>query len=105
MIKCFSGRLCIALAVILAIVSGCNDDPAAPEVGTFTINPEPNSVNAPWRLAGPSGYAQSGVGDMTMANMTAGNYTLTWDAVVGWHSPSPERIGKPTAHSPHRSLS
>jgi len=93
----FAGRLCITLAVILAMASGCNDDPAAPEVGTFTINPEPNSVNAPWQISGPGGYAQSGTGDMTLANMTAGSYTVTWGAVVGWDSPSPTAVTQPLA--------
>lgn len=82
-------RLYFTLAAFVAIASGCGDDPAAPAVGSFTINPEPNSISAPWQLLGPGGYAQSGAGDMTIVNMTAGTYTLTWGAVQGWTTPSP----------------
>lgn len=89
MMKRVAGRLCIALAVILAVASGCNDDPAAPEFGTITISPEPSTVNAPWQITGPNAFTLSGAGALTLANMQAGTYTLTWGAVVGWIAPSP----------------
>ncbi len=85
-------RMYIILAVLLAIASGCEEDPAAPEVGSFTINPEPNSISAPWQVAGPNGYARAGTGDLRLANMTVGNYTLTWGAVMGWVAPDPVSI-------------
>lgn len=87
-------RFLTAIASLVAIfpVLGCEDEPSAPMTGTFTINPEPNSISAPWHLTGPGGYEQSGVGDMTMANMSTGNYTLTWGAVPGWNLPNPSMI-------------
>ncbi|MBK8167986.1 MAG: hypothetical protein IPK64_18735 [bacterium] len=79
----------VAIAIAL-LACGCNDDPAAPSVGTFTINPEPNALNAPWQVSGPGGHAQSGAGDTTLVNMAAGNYTVTWGEVSGWLTPSPD---------------
>lgn len=79
----------IVVTAIAVLAGGCNDDPAAPSVGAFTINPEPNTLNAPWQVSGPAGYAQAGAGDMTLGNMAAGNYTVTWGDVSGWLKPSP----------------
>lgn len=56
--------------------------------GTITINAEPDSINAPWSITGP-GYSTSGNGDKTLPNLDPGNYTLTWSAVAGWDTPSP----------------
>lgn len=82
----------IMATAIAVLIVGCNDDPAAPSVGTVTINPEPNTLNAPWQASGPAGYSQAGAGDMTLANMAAGNYTVTWGDVPGWLKPSPASV-------------
>jgi uncharacterized protein (TIGR02145 family) len=54
--------------------------------GTIVINPEPNSLNAPWSITGPCNY--SAAGDKTLANVYSGNYTMTWGNVSGWITPS-----------------
>lgn len=84
-------RLAALMLLILFVLTGCggSDDPAGPTTGTITINPEPNSINAPWQMTGPSGFNQSGNGDDTLEGMAAGAYTLTWGAVSGWTLPSP----------------
>lgn len=87
--KLCSARFCVTLAAILAVASGCTENPNTPELGTITINPEPNSINAPWLLAGPNGFTQSGSGDLAIANMSAGIYSLTWQAVSEWTTPDP----------------
>jgi formylglycine-generating enzyme required for sulfatase activity len=57
--------------------------------GWIVIDPEPNAINAPWQLSGPSGFSQSGNGDLTLTDMTAGDYTLTWGLLVGLARPLP----------------
>jgi hypothetical protein len=62
------------------------------EAGTITIDPEPNSISAPWQVTGPNGFSESGAGDLTFADLTAGDYTLTWGAVASWPTPSPAAV-------------
>jgi formylglycine-generating enzyme required for sulfatase activity len=62
------------------------------QAGTITIDPEPNTINAPWQITGPGGFSQSGTSNISLANMTTGSYTLTWSAVAGWTTPSPAAV-------------
>lgn len=55
--------------------------------GTIVINPDPNSINAPWTLTGPCTYG--GNGDLTIPNAYPGSYKLTWGTVSGWALPNP----------------
>ncbi len=57
--------------------------------GSITVNPEPNTISAPWTLTGPESYSHSGTGDETLPGLTPGSYTITWEAVTGWDLPSP----------------
>ena len=59
-----------------------------PVTGTIVIDPSPDALNAPWSLAGPSGYINSGNGDATLPELEPGEYTITWGAVAGWITPS-----------------
>ncbi len=59
-----------------------------PQTGSLSLNPEPNSINAPWTLTGPSG-TMSGNGDRTYDTLAVGTYTLQWRNVSGWSLPSP----------------
>jgi uncharacterized protein (TIGR02145 family) len=61
-----------------------------PSTGTIVIDPEPDALNAPWSLSGPSGYNNSGNGDQTLNNLNPGDYTITWEDVTGWITPSGE---------------
>ncbi|MBN2564916.1 MAG: SUMF1/EgtB/PvdO family nonheme iron enzyme [Candidatus Eisenbacteria bacterium] len=56
------------------------------ETGTIVIDPDPNSLNAPWTLTGPQ--HESGSGDTTLVDMPVGPYTIAWGAVSGWDAPS-----------------
>ena len=85
-------RMILAIALTSLLVLGCDDNPAAPRLGSFTIDPEPNSINAPWQVTGPDGYARSGTGDLVLANMTPGSYAVTWGAVAGWRTPDPATV-------------
>jgi formylglycine-generating enzyme required for sulfatase activity len=59
------------------------------QAGSITIDPEPNAINAPWTLTGPSSYSHIGTGDETIPGLTPGTYTITWGAVTGWDLPDP----------------
>ncbi len=56
--------------------------------GSIVIDPDPDSVNAPWRLTGVQGYAREGTGDATLFAMPDGDYTLTWLPIFGWAPPA-----------------
>ena len=58
-------------------------------LGTITVNPDPDSVNAQWTLTGSGGYNYSGNGDESVSNLDPGDYTLTWDSIDGLVTPSP----------------
>lgn len=55
--------------------------------GTIVINQTPDSLmEAGWSLTGPRN--ETGAGDSTLFGMPVGQYSITWDPVVGWISPS-----------------
>ena len=56
--------------------------------GTIIVDPEPNSINAPWSLVGPCNYSSNGAGDQTLTSLDPGDYTVSWGAVSGWTPPS-----------------
>jgi formylglycine-generating enzyme required for sulfatase activity len=72
------------------ILAGCGDDdgPTTPEdKGTISIDQTPNILaGAGWSLVGPQN--KTGSGDTTLTDMPTGTYTLTWDAVNGYGTPS-----------------
>ena len=59
------------------------------QVGTVVVNPDPDSINAPWTLTGPGSYSETGTGDQTLNNLPVGDYTIAWGDVAGWTTPSP----------------
>jgi len=58
-------------------------------VGTVSVNPAPDSLDAPWIVEGPSGYYHVGSGDETLPSLAQGEYTCTWLDEAGWVTPSP----------------
>ncbi|HOX25420.1 MAG TPA: formylglycine-generating enzyme family protein [Candidatus Krumholzibacteria bacterium] len=62
------------------------------EPHTITIDPEPDSIDAPWQLAGPAGFDLAGRGNATLPDRDAGDYTLTWGDVPGWATPDPGTV-------------
>jgi formylglycine-generating enzyme required for sulfatase activity len=84
----------VAVTIVAFLGAGCDEkmQPLPPESstgGTIAINPEPNSINAPWQITGPDGFDLSGARDLPLVDRTAGSYTLTWGVVAGWTTPSP----------------
>jgi formylglycine-generating enzyme required for sulfatase activity len=81
----------ILLIIIIGMIVGCGDDDSitdiGPNTGTIGISPNPSSINAPWSIAGPDEYTNSGNGDATLRDVPAGEYTLTWGEVEGWVTP------------------
>ena len=58
--------------------------------GTVFIDAEPDALNAPWSLTGPCSYSENGTGDQTLDDLNPGDYTITWEDVTGWITPSGE---------------
>ena len=59
------------------------------EKGTIEINQTPDDLaGAGWTLTGPQN--ETGSGDATFNNMPVGTYTLTWDDVSGYVTPTAE---------------
>ena len=58
-----------------------------PTTGTITVDPNPDSLNAPWILTGPNSLSASNNGDAVVGYLTPGDYTVTWGDVAGWDKP------------------
>jgi formylglycine-generating enzyme required for sulfatase activity len=87
------------LVLALMFVIGCGDDPVAPQYGAITIDPEPDSINAPWQLTGPEGFVRSGVGNASLSSLVSGGYSVTWGTVEGWTPPNPASVAQTLAGS------
>ena len=89
--------LMFIVLIALSALAGCGEDEsvvsAEPEkIGTIIIDPEPNSINAPWELSGPEGYIESSSDDTTMTDMEAGEYSLDWNNVNGYSIPPSDTL-------------
>ena len=87
------------LACLYGLGCSSDDDPGTPDntdTDVVVIDPDPDSLDAPWTLAGPSGYSDNGLGDRTLNGMTPGDYTVTWGIVGGWDAPTAETRTLPT---------
>ena len=81
--------LVMVLAVISLAITGCGkDDPAVPEAaGTIAVDQTPDDLlGAGWMLTGPQN--ESGSGDTTLSDMAIGEYSLVWEDVAGYSTPS-----------------
>ena len=58
--------------------------------GTVVVNPEPDSIEAPWQINTLTGTISSGNGDLTVPDLPTGTYELVWGDVAGWTTPAPE---------------
>jgi hypothetical protein len=94
-----STSLPVLLVVFALITGGCSnvDDPVAPaassgsETGTVHITPEPEDLAAAWTLTGPGGYTRSGSGAEILAELTPGEYSVTWVPLRGYQTPDAEQ--------------
>jgi len=93
-VRCSVEVAAFSLAVLLTL-AGCGEKtvtaPPAPQPppqpGNIVIDTQPDSLNGPWRLTGPVGYALSGRADTTLTGMAGGEYLITWEAVADWSPP------------------
>ncbi len=60
------------------------------QTGDIVIDVTPDETGASWVLTGPYGFIQAGTGDQQLSGLPVGDYTVTWDPVSGWVTPSPE---------------
>jgi len=91
---CRSGLVVLALGLI--VLAGCNDETTSGLTGTgsIAVYPLPATTSFPWQLTGPDGYSHEGAGDEVLDDMAAGSYTITWQGVTGWVTPSPATVTK-----------
>ncbi len=59
--------------------------------GAIAIDPDPDEIEAPWRLEGPDGLLIEGNGDEYLEDMDEGDYSLTWLDVYGYATPPPQQ--------------
>lgn len=82
----------LALVGFLLSSTGCgtDDDPVDPgheDRGTIVVDQTPDTLDGSgWSLTGAA--AQAGEGDQALEDMPIGEYTLTWQGVSGYESPS-----------------
>ncbi len=86
--------LLAAVLLALALVPACGDDDdddglTAPQSGAIAISTTP-TLAAPWSLAGPDAFADQGTGAAELTDLVPGDYTITWGAVDGYVTPSPQ---------------
>lgn len=63
-----------------------------PPVGSVVIDPDPDELDAPWALEDEWGGIFTGSGDSTLTDLPMGDYTLTWEEVEGYETPSPNPV-------------
>ena len=84
----------LAAAWLLLLAVGCGDDsstnPPPAEKATITVDPNPDSLDAPWTLTGPDSFSASDSGDSTLTDREAGDHSIAWGAVAGWIPPAGE---------------
>ena len=104
--KCVEGRIVKLSAMQRAIwltllgvascgfLQGCEVAPevAAPESGQISIGMNPDDLSAGWTLSGPAGIKRTGVGSALLNGMPVGSYTLLWNPVPGYASPTPNPV-------------
>lgn len=56
------------------------------ETGSIAIDAEPDEINAPWTITGPSGFSFSGQGDLVLAQREPGQYTVTFGDVPNYET-------------------
>ncbi len=71
---------------------GCGDDNSpvtVPQTGSISVDVSPDGIGASWVVASQDKLVAVVQGDSTLSNLAAGQYTITWNNVTGWVSPTP----------------
>ena len=93
MVRFFGAAFLAGMLVFGLGLGGCggggDDGPTAPTGtgNTIVVDPSPDTIDAPWTLAGPAGYTHGGHGDATVSDLEVGEYWIVWAEVEGWHTP------------------
>lgn len=80
----------VLLLISVGALIGCGEDGInSPEdvSGWIHISPEPEHIEAPWVLTGPSEFSHEGIGEERVTSLEHGEYELSWGVVSGWTSP------------------
>jgi len=83
--------LAVLVCIMFLLGVGCtsSSSPSESGHGTVSVDVEPDSIDAPWQMAGPGSYSHDGSGDEMLTDLDVGAYTLTWGAVTDYVTPSP----------------
>jgi len=79
----------LSLCCLLLVLGGCDEDNGPViEYGSIAVTSLPDSLSATWEIVGPGKSTYSGAGDTTLTEIVVGDYTITWDDIVGWSTPT-----------------
>ena len=90
--------LVLPLVSVLGQLAGCGEKsvsrvtPPPVPAGDVVIDTQPDSLDAPWRLAVAGGGYVTGRGDSTLTGVAPGDYVITWQEVAGWNTPFSRRL-------------
>jgi len=83
-------RRIVTTALILLFCAGCGQENtfvAPVHVGTLLVESLPYGIEGSWTVVGPGGFEQQGTAHGSFSGLAAGDYTVTWQDVAGWHTP------------------
>lgn len=83
---------CTIVLALGLVVAGCGNDPYSTPLGSFIIELEPGTVDAPWRVVGEHGLSVEGHGDRSVVGLPSGSYTVVWLDAWGWAAPAPQVV-------------
>ncbi|MCP4291399.1 MAG: hypothetical protein GY780_06140 [bacterium] len=83
----------VILVMLLILNSGCSDDDNPTTTpfqttGTVVIKVLPIDLTATWTLSGPNKADVQGMGNQTFTEQELGEYSITWDTVIGYVTPA-----------------
>ncbi len=73
-------------------VFGFNTGPVWYHNGVVVIDVLPDGIAAGWELSGPLGYSHFGVGNEVLPNLRPGTYSLLWQDLPEWTTPTPNPV-------------
>jgi hypothetical protein len=54
---------------------------------SLVVDPDPDSIAPSWIVTGPGEYLMSGTGDVSISDLSPGDYHVVWGDVPGWMTP------------------
>ncbi len=83
---------------------GCSDDDSPvtlTQTGSISVDVSPDGIGASWTLASADKLVAVVQGDSTLSNLAVGQYTITWNEVSDWVTPTPGSVTVDLAAGDH----